>query len=86
MDNAELEAHKSHAWTLAVITWFAGIAVLFGISEWISSIRSSDTRELLDMALYAVAFFYFLALGMMQDRYLSWLCQRSERTKSSRIE
>lgn len=86
MEKEELEAHRSRAWTLAVITWLAGSSVLFGISECISSIRSRDTRELLDMALSAASFFYILALGMMQNRYLSWLCQRSDRAKSGRIE
>ena len=86
MDKSELDAHRSHAWTLAIITWLAGAALLFGVSDWISSVKSSDTREWLYMGFYPVSFFYFLALGLMQERFLTWLCERSERAKSSRVE
>lgn len=76
--NKELdEALNRKAWTLAIAAWLIGAVLLYLIHILIGEISSRDLRWWIDAGMYAVGFFYFLAIGPMHDLFLKWIYHRT---------
>lgn len=78
------ETLDKKAWTMAITAWLAGVALLYAIHICIGEVDSRSLRWWLDAGLYAVGFFYFLALGALHDLCLKWLYQRSNSAEPHR--
>ena len=64
-------------WTVALAIWLAGVAVLH--VAWYSRLFVSDALETVwGLALYVVAFFYFLALWPIRDWVASHVFQDND--------
>ncbi|QUE74394.1 hypothetical protein [Stutzerimonas stutzeri] len=79
MSNDFDEALNKKAWTLAITTWLAGALLLYVIHILVGEISSRDLRWWIDAGLYAVGFFYFLAIGALHDLFLGWVYRRSSK-------
>jgi membrane protein YdbS with pleckstrin-like domain len=71
------EAMERNAWTIAIVIWLAGAAVLAVLWQWHPKSELLDV--LLGFVLYVVAFFYILALPVLRDTAARWLSRRSDR-------
>lgn len=75
------KAYRDHAWTLAIVTWLVGAALLYWVHWLIGDIRSRDVRWWLDALLYVVSFFYVLALGSFHDFFLGRIYRKHRQTQ-----
>lgn len=77
MDKELDEALNRKAWTLAIAAWLLGALILYGVHFLAGEISSRDLRWWIDAGLYAVGFFYFLAIGALHDLFLKWVYRRA---------
>lgn len=79
MDKKQEESFRNHAWTLAIVAWLVGVALLYSIHWMIGDLTSRDLRWWLDALLYVVGFFYLFALGALHDIFFARLCSKAEK-------